>query len=468
MRAKKTEEETKNVSEDDKNVAILHEKMRRKRLRRLIGILVVLMIVLTVLNAGESVYFYTQNVKSERARIAEGAAKMTAAVIDPEKIDEYLLKGKEAPGYEQTESALYNIRDNSVGIQYLYVFQVKEDGCHVIFDLDADGDEAYEPGEVVRFEEQDLLTCKETEPIEMEDWIEWVITVYYPVYDQNGNFVCYVGADASLADVRSSMLAFLINVVLGFSVLFGIAAIITVKLSRNYYKISEWEALVEKERKDKQLIREMVMAFAKLVDKYVTQRMNWLNATDKLDVPLDVKNAIKVVLLTESQVKDFDIADLAQKVGDIHTAGLAKAIDQANAAIEENANRQAVYTEMQKLANTVAKAAIEYANGKKDKLDTDNKEGILSILIKMVVASHKGLAEGLQKFYESPDVKKDIISDRENYELKEHICDMFEPYATDPEINRSHIMESVRLATLFSNVFKSATDPNGMLANKAT
>ena len=266
MRAKKTEEETKNVSEDDKNVAILHEKMRRKRLRRLIGILVVLMIVLTVLNAGESVYFYTQNVKSERARIAEGAAKMTAAVIDPEKIDEYLLKGKEAPGYEQTESALYNIRDNSVGIQYLYVFQVKEDGCHVIFDLDADGDEAYEPGEVVRFEEQDLLTCKETEPIEMEDWIEWVITVYYPVYDQNGNFVCYVGADASLADVRSSMLAFLINVVLGFSVLFGIAAIITVKLSRNYYKISEWEALVEKERKDKQLIREMVMAFAKLVD----------------------------------------------------------------------------------------------------------------------------------------------------------------------------------------------------------
>ncbi len=266
MRAKKTEEEAKNVLEDEKNAAILHENMRRKRLRRLIGFLVVLMIVLTVLNTGESVYFYTRNVKSDRVRIAKGVAKMTATIIDTEKIDEYLLKGKEAPGYEQTENALYNIRDNSIGIQYLYVFQLKEDESHVIFDLDENGNEAYEAGQVVWFEGQDVLTGKETEAIEWVDWSEWVITAYYPVYDRNGNCVCYVGADVSLKDVRTSVIDFLLRVVLGCSLLFVIIALVTVKSSRNYYKVSEWEALVEKQNQDKQLIREMVMAFAKLVD----------------------------------------------------------------------------------------------------------------------------------------------------------------------------------------------------------
>ena len=36
-----------------------------------------------------------------------------------------------------TRKTLYNIRNNSAGIEYLYVLRIEKDGCHFIFDLDS-------------------------------------------------------------------------------------------------------------------------------------------------------------------------------------------------------------------------------------------------------------------------------------------------------------------------------------------
>lgn len=76
------------------------------------------------------------------------------------KVDDYIARGADVPGYKETESILYNIRDNSVGVEYLYVLKIKEDGCHVAFDLETDDTPAYEPGEIIEFEEAFSRICQ--------------------------------------------------------------------------------------------------------------------------------------------------------------------------------------------------------------------------------------------------------------------------------------------------------------------
>ena len=55
--------------------------------------------------------------------------------------------------YKETENALYDIWNNDPVIEYVYVYQIRKDGCHVVFDLDTPGVPAAKLGEVVDFDE---------------------------------------------------------------------------------------------------------------------------------------------------------------------------------------------------------------------------------------------------------------------------------------------------------------------------
>ena len=62
------------------------------------------------------------------------------------------------------------MRDAYPDIVYLYVYQIREDGCHVVFDLDTDNVPASQPGEVEDFDQSfshcipDLLAGKTVDP----------------------------------------------------------------------------------------------------------------------------------------------------------------------------------------------------------------------------------------------------------------------------------------------------------------
>ena len=47
------------------------------------------------------------------------------------------MKNGEDEEYEATAAALENILHNTPFLQFLYVYQIKEDGCHVVFDFDS-------------------------------------------------------------------------------------------------------------------------------------------------------------------------------------------------------------------------------------------------------------------------------------------------------------------------------------------
>ena len=173
-----------------------------------------------------SIELYQKNLKKEYTENAHNAAKLASTVIDAEMVDEYIANGESVSGYLETRERLYNIRDNSNGVKYLYVVQIRDDGCYVAFDLETEDTPAYEPGDKIEFEAAfepylpALFAGEEIPAIESNDVSGWVITAYYPVRDAEGHTACYVGADVSMLYLNDYIRSFLAKTILIFSGLF--------------------------------------------------------------------------------------------------------------------------------------------------------------------------------------------------------------------------------------------------------
>lgn len=165
---------------------------------------------------------------NDHSQLGEGVASLAAGVIDGDRVEDYLENGADAPGYSETEALLYSIRDSSPDIEYVYVYKIEEDGCHVVFDLDTDGVPGSAPGDIVQFDKSfsayipALLAGEDPDPIISNDTYGWLLTDYEPVYDSNGTVVCYAASDVSMEQLRQdsySFLAQMISLFLGIFIL---------------------------------------------------------------------------------------------------------------------------------------------------------------------------------------------------------------------------------------------------------
>ncbi len=190
---------------------------------RMAKMLVVASLALTLAMAWISIELYFINTKAEYSESSKNATKLAARVIDGDMVDEYIRHGKSAPGYRETESMLYSIRENSRGVKYLYAVKFEEDGCYFVFDLDSDDQTAYQPGDMIEFEDafrpylSKLFAGEEIPSIESNDISGWVLTSYTPVKNSQGRTVCYVGADVSMYYLSDYMRDFSIKTILIFS-----------------------------------------------------------------------------------------------------------------------------------------------------------------------------------------------------------------------------------------------------------
>lgn len=129
---------------------------------------------------------------------------IASEIINVDDIDGYIEQGRSYPGYDVIERKLYKLRDAYPDVVYLYVYQMREDGCHVVFDLDTDAFKSSEPGTVEEYFPAyekyipDLLEGKNVPSIESREKYGYVLTVLTPLYDGDGICRCYVGADCSL------------------------------------------------------------------------------------------------------------------------------------------------------------------------------------------------------------------------------------------------------------------------------
>ena len=178
---------------------------------------------LTIVMFWISIKVYFENEKKVYTANAMNAASFAAQVIDADMVSEYLQKSGDVPGYEETRKMLYNIRDNSNGIEYLYAVKVEADGVYYVFDLDTEDVPAYSPGEKGEIEEAfepympALLKGEEIPPVESDGISGWVMTVYKPVKNESGSTVCYACADVSMNYISGYAMDFLIKTLLIFS-----------------------------------------------------------------------------------------------------------------------------------------------------------------------------------------------------------------------------------------------------------
>ena len=167
---------------------------------------------------------------------------------------------------------LQSICSNAPYVQYIYVYQIKPDGCHVVFDLETkDNDlEQYDEvpeltthpiGMVDEFDESfeeyipTLLAGGQIDIIESNDTYGWLLTRYEPIFDSAGQCVAYVGADISMIGVSAYNRNFVKWIVSLSSVFLVALAMICVY---SYVHIRRADELDESERrrKDQQLLFE--------------------------------------------------------------------------------------------------------------------------------------------------------------------------------------------------------------------
>ena len=164
----------------------------------------------------------------EHIRMAEGLTGLVADVIDADRTLEYIEKGHEAPGYDETAAKIRRLMDAYPDVKYLYVTRIQSDGCYVVFDMATEDDPGADPGTVVGYEDaflpyiDDLLAGRGVKPIISNDQYGYLLTVYSPAVDSNGVCQCYAAADFSMETIGRYTRDFIWHVVLfllAFSVL---------------------------------------------------------------------------------------------------------------------------------------------------------------------------------------------------------------------------------------------------------
>ncbi|MBQ7274483.1 MAG: HD domain-containing protein [Clostridiales bacterium] len=216
--------------------------------RMSIGMRTILTIVLstfimTIIVTWFSLINYHSITTEQTEETAEQIAYIASTYVDPEKVNEYIRYGHKAEGYDETCDKMMDLLNSSDDIQFLYVYKPENNGCRVVFDMDAylpDG--TFVPGvgagSLVDYEEgfvdyrENLLLGDEVPTLSVTDNYGEYIMCYYPVRDVNGHTVCYAVSNIKLEVVDSFTTDFIGRVVLLFAGFFILIVVVGVWTAR--------------------------------------------------------------------------------------------------------------------------------------------------------------------------------------------------------------------------------------------
>ena len=205
-------------------------RIKRSLIRKVVYIVIIAEILLGALASITGFVLYRQVSIGKFVDIAHGLTEAASVAIDADRVDEFIEQGEKAEGYKDIETKLYKIRNGFPQALYLYVYKILEDGCHVVFDLDAtDGEAGSDPGAVIPFDPTFvpylpmLLKGEPIEPIISDDQYGWLLTVYKPLKNSTGKTVAYVAADISMGEILIDQAKFFIKLL---SMFFGLSIII--------------------------------------------------------------------------------------------------------------------------------------------------------------------------------------------------------------------------------------------------
>lgn len=196
---------------------------------KVLSMIVLTALVLGILSTGISYMLY-RNIMNERyASSCSAAVNLMLQTIDADRVEGYLADGVETDDYVSTERALEEIRACMPDIEYMYMYQIREDGCHVVFDVDTPELPGGTLGDLVPHEDafsdylDELLAGREIQPVISNGAYGWLLTVYKPLRDSAGRCVAYAAADIAMDNVIIDRYVFIIRMA---TLLFGATILI--------------------------------------------------------------------------------------------------------------------------------------------------------------------------------------------------------------------------------------------------
>ena len=199
-------------------VSEIHKNMKNPLHKRIVFTFVISAVILVIMTEAIALRLYFDNTKKEKTQRAYSCVNLAADCIDPDRIEDYLKYGSDAPGYNETFIKLSKLHKSFDDIAYLYVLKIEEGGCRFIFDTDEV--QPYSTGELVPFDKEFeeflpvLFDGKDIEPVESDNIFGWLLTIYKPVINDEGITVSYIGADVSMRYVAGYMGLFILKVFL--------------------------------------------------------------------------------------------------------------------------------------------------------------------------------------------------------------------------------------------------------------
>lgn len=242
---------------------------RNIRHKKLLIVWALLAVIMAAAITITGISILSSQIRTDREQAVTGAAKIAAKEIDANHINIWLNNGKDDE-YETESNVLKNILDNTPYLKYLYIYQIRADGCYVVFD--ADPEEAGLLGDVQPFDDSfesyipSLLAGEPIETIESKGAFGWLLTHYEPIYDSSGKCVAYAGADISMDEIQEYIRNYVLLIVLIAAIFLATCIIIGLKTTIHSHKADDLDVLKEQQQRDKKLIREIIESFAKVID----------------------------------------------------------------------------------------------------------------------------------------------------------------------------------------------------------
>ncbi len=210
---------------DEAQLDAKHNPTRSFSLRgKIIAIITAIMLCVAIVTTVISYIIYENFAMKQFTYGCQCAAKLSADLIDPTRIDEYLTEGTESPEYRKIEARLQGIRKGNPDIEYIYVYKFNKDNIQVLFDLDTPDVKGKKAGEVIPIEDylvpymDQFLAGNRIDPMHDQTIYGNLLTCFEPVFDTAGNCVCYAGADVKVDNIKKASLNYMTKV---FSLFMG-------------------------------------------------------------------------------------------------------------------------------------------------------------------------------------------------------------------------------------------------------
>ena len=217
------------INRDDLNeLRIWGKGLGHSLQRRATAMIILTSVLLVVVTGWSGVRLYFSKYKGTLTVDAYNSLQLLSEMVNKDDLKRAVISTEADPSYKATQALIKKIIDSFESVQAIHLVKFGEKEGRVIFDVeplesvnDVNG-AAFEYDEALLEVIPELVKGEDISPIEHGTITDWKRSVFYPIRDDNGEFICYAIADVSVTYMADYMQNFTLRfflIFLGFFIL---------------------------------------------------------------------------------------------------------------------------------------------------------------------------------------------------------------------------------------------------------